>query len=774
MRCLYSSNPQKDSLCVNNTLFSKKKLAFFLATSCLLAGTANAASIYVDAENGSDANTGSLSSPYKTIGKALTKTTAAVWDNIYLAPGKYREKVSLTSAHQRINFRQTPNTLGDAIITGADELPYSRWTNLNNGTFSAALTASEVETEYTQLFESDKAEQIARCPNNTSGKMLDPLVANSGYFVLVNGEKKLGSSRASIAIHDPQNNVTLPSSFSNEAIFRGLTGKLRNNIFSRNNKDTTKNAALSSTPNYDELAWTPSDTWGNGWTGNAAYSVPEGFGYILDFNCMDIPGEWFYKRNTNTIYYKPSSAADMRNKVIEVQKRKYAFYMVGAKNITLDGIHVRAGSLYAQDMNRLKIVNSSFKHMRPFKYVKGYSVADFHDGVVLKNSDNTIIDGSYIGKTWTSGVSVLAGSDNTTVTNSIIEDVGWLGLFTSSLFSEGGSMTIANNTFGKSGRFHLRIQSNAKNVITGNEFYGAMSLGEDAGSISYTSGSAGSQHYNLSGTEISFNMIYDVLGLPSFDTSPAYKGGKAVAFYMEDVSNYIIHHNVVNNVGVQDYTSPNGYTNGSAYNVDGKILYMGPRVREMLSNKTGNYERIRVFNNTFWNYTKLVTSWQMYNTGTNNSIVFNGGLEAEFKNNIHQAKTGQTEIKRQNVIVTDPTTWDYDKIANSGMDEYHGNTYSDFISVYKAAPFYSTNMYQSKNLALAGDKDTHFKSGNRTFRPLTLSGEFVGGNQVEGVQSVSTSIELGAFEGDNWAARNKVFEAGAPISAASFNIGYEQ
>ena len=768
-------NRQATSPTENQTPSVKRKLNFLAAAVCLAATSANAANIYVDANSGSDANSGTASSPYKTINKALSKTTTSVWDNIYMVPGKYRETVKLSSAHQRINFRQKPNTSGEVVITGADKISSGAWNNIGNGIFSATLRADDVETEYTQLFESDRAEQIARCPNYTaaSGDMLDPLDTKAGYMTIKDGSKAAGSSQAHMFFDPRGTNFTLPSSFTNEAVFRGLTGKLRNNILARNHSTGSKNSGLSPSPNTNKITWRPTNTWGNGWTGNGEYTALEGVGYILDYNCLDLAGEWFFRRNQNKIYYKPSSASAMSNKVLEVQKRKHAFNMIGAKNITLDGIHVRAAGLYAKNVNRLKIIDSSFKHMRPFKYVTSYSVASFHDGIVLENSDNTIIDGSYIGKTWTSGVSVLAGSDNTEIKNSIIEDVGWLGLFTSSIFSEGGPMTIANNTFGKSGRFHLRIQSNAKNIITGNEFYGAMAMGEDAGSISYTSGAAGSSHFNLGGTEISYNVIHDILGVPAFDTAPSYKGGKAVAFYMEDVSNYSIHHNVVHRIGVQNYNSVKGLTSGSGYKAEGKILYMGPRVREMLSSKTGNVERIKVFNNTFWDYTKLVTAWQMYNTGTNNSVVFNGALEAEFRNNIHQARTNQTEIKRQNVIVTDTSTWDYDKIAGSGDTSYLGSSYWNFMTAFRAAPFYSTDVYQSKNLSLSGSKTNHFKAGNDTFRPLTLSGDFVGGSYVDGVQSDSTSIEKGAFEGDNWTERNRVFTAGAPISPNYFLIGNE-
>ena len=757
-------------------------LSSAMAVGMLSLNVANAADIYVDPLNGSDASgmSGNPSKPYKTINRALRDTSASERDRIYLAPGKYREEVVLNASHQKITFRQTPRTVGDVIITGADPIPSTAWRSVSDGPAGgihwAPLPASSVATEYTQLFESDELQQIARYPDNVSGDMLNPSSLESGYLTIKDGEKVAGSRQASIFFDAPRDLDPASSNLSDEAVFRGVIGKLRNNIFARNvpqNRNGGANLAMAN--NNKKLTWNPVDTWANAWTATPAYQAVEGSGYILDYSCLDAPGEWFYRRSENKIFYKPISGS-MAGKRVEVQKRKYAFLMNGAADISLIGIHVRAASLRARNVNRLTILDSSFKYMSPFKYVKSYSVANFNDGLVIENSNGTVIDSSYIGKTWTSGISILGDSNDTVVRNSIIEDIGWLGLFTSSLYSEGGEMVIENNTFGRSGRFHLRIQSHEKNRIIGNEFYGAMAMGEDAGSISYTSGSAGRSHYNLKGTEIAYNIVRDIYGLPAYDTQPSYKAGKVVAFYMEDVSNYTIHHNLVFNVGLQKYNGKNPEFADPRAKGDGKILYMGPRVREMIRSKTGRYERIKVVNNTFWNYDKLVSSWHMYNEGVGGSERFNGALEAEFRNNLHQRKQNQVEVVRQRVRVTNPNTWSYQKLSGGVDRPIAGSAYSDFVSVVKREPFRSADVYESKNLLLDGDKDAHFRPGRANFRPIAVGDgtAVAGGDTIPGITvSESTPVERGAVEGDTWEQRNRVYQAGAGISAELFNVGGE-
>ena len=753
----------------------RRALALSLAFSFVMLSSATMATdLYVDPING-DNNTGeagNMSKPFKTITKALQFTSDLEWDNIFLAPGKYRETVTMTSAHQKIIFARQPGTTGAVVVTGADEILPEAWTPVSggpsSGIYAATLLANQVDTEYTQLFESGRLEQIARYPNNNSGQMLNPLSIESGYAIVKNGSKAAGVSTCEIYFDNKGGLSGPPSSLTNEAVFRGVIGKLRNNIFARNSPFSSHNANIN--VSGSKVTWSPVKTWNKGWSNSAAYSAPEGFAYILDYNCLDQEGEWFFKSSENKIYYKPVGGT-VNDKVIEVQKRALAFKMSGARDITLDGIHVRAAGLDATNVKRLRILNSSFKYMRPFKYVTTYSVAGLHDGIVLDNCDDTEIDGCYIGQTWTSGISILSGSDNTTVNNCVIEEIGWLGLFTSSIFHEGGSTTITNNTFGRSARFHLRVQSRAKNIISYNEFYGAMAMGEDAGSVSYTSTTAGSTHYNLQGTEISYNIIHDILGVPSFDTSPGYNGGKAVAFYMEDVSNYTIHHNIVYDIGAQDYDR----LGGGNYIVEGKILYMGPRVREMVESVTGNPERCKIYHNTFWDYTKLVTAWQMYNNGTDGSIAFNGRVEAEFKNNIYQAMTNQTDVARQRVKVTDTNQWDYDKLSGGGEGTTKGDSFADFIATMKGSPFFSTQMWESNNSALSGAKSNHFAAGVGNYTPLAFSGQFIGGEYLAGVTQSDQSgiIEIGAIEGDNEDDQNKVLTAGSTIDPTVFNIGNE-
>src|SRR5438105_4913554 len=84
------------------------------------------ASLYVDANHGSDSNPGSQQRPLKTIGaaaaKAITNNQAGIGTKVIINSGTYRETVALTGNVKDtllpITFQAA--TAGTAILSGAD------------------------------------------------------------------------------------------------------------------------------------------------------------------------------------------------------------------------------------------------------------------------------------------------------------------------------------------------------------------------------------------------------------------------------------------------------------------------------------------------------------------------------------------------------------------------------------------------------------------------------------------------------------------------------
>ncbi len=705
---------------------------FIILSILLMASKAFAIDIHVSTD-GVNALTGrgSSTSPYRTINYLFTNNLVSSGDVIIVHKGTYRETVTVNVA----NITIKPFENDKVTISGADIVDASAWTSDGGGIYKMTLNRNEVQTGFTQLFVDGKMQQIARYPNNittttdyivgSNPEMLDPLNPQSGFAILLNASKPSGTNQAgTVTFSDHEGTPIIPaSSFTNEAIVRGFIGKLRNNIwcYSQAGGNVTKTGDRT-------VSFTSQQTQGNKWGQNGAYSQPEGFGYILDLSVLDYPGEWFFKRLENTLYYMPEGGT-MNDKTFEVKKREYGL-RIRANNVTLENIHVKAATMDVVGSNNLNVTKCTFTYTLPYHFRQNYGV--FREGIVLNNSDNTTFESSYIGHTWGSGIIILKGSDNTEINNCIIEDIGWMGQFTVALENNGNNTKITKNTFGRASRFHIRTTESVYAEIIDNDFFKAMEMGEDAGSIMYTS-TGKSAALNLQGSVFAYNKLHDMDGIPAYDTSPSYKRQKVVGFYIEDVENYTAHHNLVYNLKGDTYTSKRLQSNGQPQPTQskGQVMYLGPRNRDLT-------RPINYYNNTFWNYDYFLTFWNHA-----------GGhvRDLDLKNNI--LVPGKTnEINAQNAP----------NVASSDL--------SMFATQAAAAPL--SYGIELENNQLPTNPTSHFQDlASDDFRLKSSSSYNNGGTFIAGITTDSDPA-IGAYEGATATERNRVFNAGSDLDENSF------
>ena len=99
-------------------------------------------SYYVNASSGNDNNNGTSSStPFKTIGKAVTAAAAPLSNGtktkISIANGTYREYIDVPGDYSTLLVIEGAEK-GKVIISGSDEYTFSTWTNEGNGVYSRA------------------------------------------------------------------------------------------------------------------------------------------------------------------------------------------------------------------------------------------------------------------------------------------------------------------------------------------------------------------------------------------------------------------------------------------------------------------------------------------------------------------------------------------------------------------------------------------------------------------------------------------------------------
>ncbi|NIJ44628.1 hypothetical protein FHR24_001067 [Wenyingzhuangia heitensis] len=721
----------------NYHVFFKKKLPLYVLL--FISFISFSANIHV-AKTGTDALTdrGTSSAPYKTINYVFNNGLISPGDHLVLHEGVYRETIIATVN----NITIRPKDGDKVIVSGANWYGDSSWSDTDgDGIFELALSTNQVETKFTQLIVEGQHKQIARFPNNTSAyknyiigsnrEMMDPRDQSTGFAVLLNGSKPAGVNQTGQITFSWHNGTPkLPDvTFTNEAIVRGFIGKLRNNIFSYSQDGGQVTRAPGG--NDRMVTFKSLNTQGNVWGGDAAVGQPEGFGYVMDLSVLDYEGEWFWKKTENKMYYKPEGGT-VSGKNFEIQRRQYVL-KVQANNVTVENINFKVGEVELKNANATTISNCSFTYLSPYQYRRTYG--SFRQGILLNNADNTTFDSCYIGHTWGSGIIILKGSDNSIVNNCYIEDIGWMGQFTIAVENNGNNTQITKNTFGKASRFHIRTTESVYAKIVDNDFYGAMSLGEDAGAIMFTS-TGKSEALNMQGTVIAWNKIHGMKGIPAYDPQDYSNKKYLISFYLEDSENYTVHHNLTydNN---DEYTSVrlDGSGNPESTRNINAVAYMGPRTKTLT-------RKMNYYNNTFWDYSRFISFWQT--GGGVNSLEMKNNLYVNDKENYIDAGAGQA-------------------------NKLYKSDFYEFTQAADDAP-YNVSIVSAKNRAVSEtNPGAHYVDAvNGNLRLILGSTYNNGGDVISGI-TTEANPTIGAWEGEaNW-QKERVFNAGSSLTNASFD-----
>lgn len=652
--------------------------------------------------------------------------TAQVGDEIVVHEGIYREKLVINKS---VFIHPFNNDY--VLVTGCERVEnWQAETGMFPGVQMADVSALGIEAGFSQLFVDGHVGTMARHPNNTTGKMMEPLDPNSGYVLISEIYKDQGANANGYVTFGA---TSLPNVDLSGGIFRGLTGKNRMYVFGNvvsnvGNKVTFKG--------YNKGQWIEDASVDRNYH-------KAGWGFVLHKNLIDTPGEWFLENNK--LYFLPESGKSMSDLRIEVQVRKRVLEISNTTNVSLEGIHFVAGTALISNVSGLKLTRCSWRYLQPFWMPKNYGDGDADDtGVYMVNCNNASITDCYLGHSWGSGFYIASGNGNV-FENCVIEDIGWIGIFTSSLYP-GGNTVVRKCTFGDSGRFHLRIRGNVKLEVTDCDFYGAMKMGEDAGPIEATS-TGSLLPLDLQGSVFAYNKVHDCVGIPVFAGN--YAKQFVVAFYMEDTENYTAHHNLVYNMKANNYNGP------LTINRAGAFLYIGPRFNAM-------DKPVCYYNNTVWNYDKGINVWHIeaenwQELGMQRS---GGSLDnGHFENNIFQANTAYGLSWTKQIITSTGGLKQWVKVDNPPSI-----TTNDFNAFTQHAATVGYFFNPAKNVIIAPeDETTNFVNANAgDFTLKSTSVAKSAGKVIEGV-TASETPDCGALEGGN-----RVLLAGAELELPKF------
>jgi autotransporter-associated beta strand protein len=468
---------------------------------------------YYVAPNGLDTNPGTLAEPFQTVQRAAS--VVAPGDIAYLREGVYRETVVPTrsgTAAAPIIFR--PYNGESVTISGADVLPAASWTSHSGSIYKAPMSWNLGDGK-NQVFVDGAMMNEARWPN-TSLDVSRPTMA------LAASGSTSGSGAASVG--------TITNSSLNQA-------------------DDFWNGAVISIargPEWVQFGETVTDS-GPGWLSfsfNATtnwYQPTAGNEFFLTgkFQTLDTATEWF-RDSTGTLYLWAPASDNPAGHLVEAKRRQFAFDLSNRSYIHLEGIQIVAATVNSNANSHHLVLDglnaSHVSHYTYQRYTSHWTSAGVESsGIMLRGSDNELRN-SRIAYSAGNGVLLLGARHK--VFNNTIHDVNYAAtdaaaIHTGNRYGTSTDHEISYNTLTNAGRSLIVHRSLRRGNIHHNDMSYAGLQVNDLGAT-YCFGDDGQ------GTVIAYNRIHDI-----------YTRAHPVGIYLDEgSSNYVVHHNVVWNVGV--------------------------------------------------------------------------------------------------------------------------------------------------------------------------------------------------------------------------------
>lgn len=489
---------------------------------------ANEASVYyVDAASGDD-NTGEGSSenPWKTISKAASVAKAG--DTVKIRSGVYRETVTPANsgtAGSYITFMADDGA--DVTISGADRVEGS-WLHHSGNIYKTTATLNMGDWK-NQVFVDGISMNLARWPNAGTDPMKPVfLTADNGTdnSKIIDGE------------------LTQPDGFWDGAAVVVLD-KYRWGIASSIVTSYTKG----------QLNLGTIYTYGLG--------IANGYGspyYLIGkLEALDGPNEWYYDKNTHTLYLQTPESDDPSEHTVEVKARNLAFDLSGKNYIRIKGIKFFACTVNTSLSTGIELDGLDVRY--PSHYELSHDGAEHNwrtSGIILGGTNNVLKNSTVA---YCPGNLVMLDGQNNQVVNNVLHDAGYGPFYTTEVANinvRGKNHLVSHNTLYNAGRSVIAgSPDNAR--IQYNHGYNAMQLTDDGGFMYFA-------YVDGNGTEIHHNIFN---GTPEFSPPNNIVGG---IYFDHGTANFKVYNNVVCNtpkfgVFVHYYNEFIEVYNNTAYNV---------------------------------------------------------------------------------------------------------------------------------------------------------------------------------------------------------------
>ncbi|MEM8528631.1 MAG: right-handed parallel beta-helix repeat-containing protein [Bacteroidota bacterium] len=458
------------------------------------------------AKDGDDANVGSESEPFLSIGKAAGMMNAG--DICYIKEGIYRESLSPSqhgTSDEPITFTNYDDD--EVVITATEAI--TDWTVSEGKVYQSAVDM-QLDGK-NMLYYNDQPMDLARWPNNEDHDLYT-----------VEAVKVTGGSGEDMTLGTaPPTNLTgakvwYLGAHSGTSWTRPVTGMSGSNIqFEK--VDVNKWPFSAHHPGL----------FRNGNRGQCFF--------FDQLELLDYEREWYYDDIQRLVYFQLPDGASIDNTELEYAAREHCIF-IDRDYIVVDGLKTFGGKVHVRG-DHCVVKNNLIQHGLHMVDELDNTSAQVGNGAVHIQGSNNLLEGNVIEYGSHNGIWIQGwgGVKNNTIRQNVIRYFNTVGIHSSPIRSASEGTKIINNTLYNTGRDG--IYAPALNCeIAYNDISRCMLINNDGG-IFYVVGNDDDKK-----SSIHHNWFHDTYG-------PDYADGRSAGIYLDNRSKgYDVHHNVVWNI----------------------------------------------------------------------------------------------------------------------------------------------------------------------------------------------------------------------------------
>ena len=359
---------------------------------------------YYVSKSGNDSNNGtSLSTPFLTIGKAISVISAG--DKIYIRHGVYHEDLTLNNLDATSSNKTLISNYNEEKVIIDGTIPISN-TWLDDQIEGTPVKKIESFTStITQLFVGNNQMVMARWPNAQFSDL--SIYDHDNWAEGV----ETGSSDGSIIIDETVEN---PGSLD-------LTNSI--GVLNLGSFKTYNRVINSHTQQAGNDVFTYSNQIGSGFKTKHYYFFFEGKKEFIDAK-----SEWFLDNSNDILYLNPPTGVDLNKVPIRGKVRDYSISISGSEYLKIKGLTFFATTLKAQGSSNLEIESCNFYYpsnsQRMLGNLAGANVTTLGTG----SGNSARVDSSTVSGCLfidTEGEALVVFGDDNTIKNSYFRNIDW-------------------------------------------------------------------------------------------------------------------------------------------------------------------------------------------------------------------------------------------------------------------------------------------------------------------------------------------------------------